>query len=128
MISPLKRRTVRRAAIALTLAAILTFYGFLNYWQGIEAPNARNHVLAIALLLPIAGLSTLFRAISADGHLSPLSYRLVLVIGSAGQLLYFYLFVLILERLVTFVVKSQRQQEPENRSQMDGDLESSSRS
>ena len=119
---------VRRAAIALTLAVILTSYGFLNFWQGIEAPNARNHVLTIALLLPIAGMSTLFRAISTDGHLSPLSYRLVLVIGSAGQLLYYYLFVLILERLVTVVVKPQRQQEPENRSQIDSDLESSSRS
>lgn len=115
---------MRRTAIALIVAAILTFYGLLNYWQGIEAPDARNHVLAITLLLPIAGLSTLFRAISADGHLSPQSYRLVLVIGSAGQFLYYYLFVLILERLATVMIESRRQQEPENPSKTNADVES----
>lgn len=106
MISPQKRRAVRGAVIAFIVAAILTFYGLFNFWQGIEAPNTRNHVLAIALLLPIAGLSTLFRTISADGHLSQLSYRLVLVIGSVGQFLYYYLFVLVLDRVATVAFRS----------------------
>lgn len=119
---------MRRAAITLVLAAILTFYGLLNFWQGIEAPDARNHILAIALLLPIAGLSTLFRAISADGHLSQLSYRLVLVVGSAGQFLYYYLFALLLESLATPVIQRRRQQNPENRSERNADVESSFRS
>lgn len=117
---------MRRCAVALVIAAMLTFYGLLNFWQGVEAPDTRNHILAIVLLLPIAGLSTLFRAISTDGHLSQLSYRLVLVIGLAGQFLYYYLFVLLLERLVTAVIRWRRQQNPENRSDRDADLESSS--
>ena len=114
MISSQKRRALRDAVIALIVAAILTFYGLLNFWQGIEAPNTRSHVLAFVLLLPIAALSTLFRSISSDGHLSQFSYRLVLVIGSVGQFLYYYLFVLALDRVALVVFRSRTEQTAED--------------
>lgn len=77
-------------ALTLPIAFVATFYGFLNYWQAIEAPDSKNRVLTIILLLPVAALSTFFRAVSPNSHLSVLTYRLVLILGTIGQFLYYY--------------------------------------
>jgi len=80
---------LRRVAVTVPIASLLTLYGFINYWQAIEAPDSRNRVLTVVLLLPIAALSTFFRAVSPNGHLSFLTYRIVLILGLIGQFFYY---------------------------------------
>jgi EamA domain-containing membrane protein RarD len=101
-----------RAAIALVVTCVFTFYGLLNYWQGIEAPTAWNHAIAPLLLLPIAALSTICRAASHDGHLSNNAYRLVLVFGSIGQFFYYYGFLALVRyfarKITTLLTRNPR--------------------
>jgi preprotein translocase subunit SecG len=85
-----KANVLRQVAIVLPIAFVLTFLGLTYSWQQVEAPDSMNSILSVVLLLPIAGLSIFFRKISSDGHLSALTYRIVLVVGALGQFLYYY--------------------------------------
>ena len=85
-----RAKLVRRFALAFLVGLVFTSYGLLCSWQSVEAPNRWNHTIPIVLLLPIGALSTSFRKLSSDGHLSVLTYRLVLVLGAIAQFLYYY--------------------------------------
>jgi hypothetical protein len=77
-------------ALCLVVTCALTFVGLVYSWQQVEAPDPKRAALSVALLLPVAALTTLVRAFSSDGHLSQFTYRLTLILGAFGQFLYYY--------------------------------------
>lgn len=100
-----RAKLVRRFALALLVGFVFTFYGLLCSWQSVEAPDRWNHTIAIVLLLPIAALSTFFRKLSSDGHLSALTYRLVLVLGTIAQFLYYYALIAVIRWVFLKIIR-----------------------
>jgi hypothetical protein len=90
MISTHNTSNLRDFAIVLPITFLLTVLGLFFAWQQAEAPDLIRRTLVFVLIPPMAVLAALIKATSSDHNLSASAYRLVLVLGSVGQVLYYY--------------------------------------
>jgi hypothetical protein len=93
---------VRRTAgivLFLMLSAVLTFMGFYFSWRQVHSPDWTRWI-ALALLLPFAGVNKIFHWFAGAEPLQGLLYHIAFGLGSIAQLLYYFAIFTLLKRLL----------------------------
>lgn len=80
---------IAKATFFLSATVVLTLTGWFLSWSQIHSPNWKGEV-GIVLLLPYAAVNRVFFWFFHSEQLSPSMYHLAFLLGSLGQMLYYY--------------------------------------
>jgi len=95
-------KQVAKVALLLAVAAVLTLTGWYFSWTQVHLRDWKGDV-GIALLLPYAAVNRAFQWFTHSEQLSVSMYHLAFLLGSVGQVLYYYALYILMRRLVRIV-------------------------
>jgi len=82
-------KKIAKAAFFLSATVILTVTGWVFSWSQVHSRDWKGEA-GIVLLLPYAAVNRVFFWFFHSEQLSPSMYHLAFLLGSLGQILYYY--------------------------------------
>ncbi len=100
--SPLSRsaKLVVSTIVLLLVTASLTALGMVFSWIQVHSPGWRGRV-ALVLLLPYAAVNWIFASVFGHGTLPRPLYYFRFVLGSLGQIFYYFAIFTLMKRFVS---------------------------